>query len=228
MSGLGTLALAMLAFVGGHFLLSSPPVRRPLVAVLGEFAFAGVYSVLALAAFVWMLRAYGQAPYVELWALASWTVSLPGLVMPLAVLLLVGGYSQRNPTAVMQTFAPVDRDPAPGILKITRHPVMWGTGLWALAHIPPNGDAAALLLFGGLAVLALGGTAAIDAKRRAADPAGFARLAAASSNVPFVALLHGRARLRYADIGWWRLALAAALYFALILAHPLIAGVALL
>jgi hypothetical protein len=38
------LTLAVLAFVGGHFLLSSPPVREPVVARVGEPAFSGIYS----------------------------------------------------------------------------------------------------------------------------------------------------------------------------------------
>ena len=38
------LTLAVLAFVGGHFLLSSPPVRGPVVARVGEPAFSGIYS----------------------------------------------------------------------------------------------------------------------------------------------------------------------------------------
>jgi uncharacterized membrane protein len=84
-----------------------------------------------------------------------------------------------------------------------------------------------LLLFGGLAVLALGGTLAIDAKRRASDPAGFARLAAITSNLPFAAMLAGRARLSFADLGWWRLLAAALIYFVFVLAHRFIAGVAL-
>jgi uncharacterized membrane protein len=223
MSGLGELALAATAFVGGHFLLSSPPVRRPLAAAVGEFAFAGVYSVLAIAAFAWMLISYGDAPRVELWPPLPILRFIPMLVMPIAVLLVIGGYSQRNPTAVMQPMAAPGQNPAPGILAITRHPVMWGTGLWALSHIPPNGDAASLILFAGLAVLALGGTIAIDAKRRARDPENFARLAAITSNVPFMAIREGRTRLARLDL--WRLLLAAGVYFALMVAHPWIAGV---
>ncbi|MBM3540060.1 MAG: NnrU protein, partial [Alphaproteobacteria bacterium] len=41
-------------------------MRTPLAAALGEPAFAGLYSVLAVAAFVWMLTSYGKAPHVTL------------------------------------------------------------------------------------------------------------------------------------------------------------------
>lgn len=222
MDGLSGLFTATLAFVGGHFLLSSPKLRGPLAGALGETAFAGLYSVLAIAAFAWMLLSYGKAPHVELWPPLPVLRFIPLSVMPIAILLVIGGYSQRNPTAVMQPVSMTGRDPAPGILTITRHPVMWGIALWAISHIPPNGDAASLILFGGLAVLALGGTAAIDAKRRARDPEAFARLEAVTSNVPFAAIREGRTRL--ARIQPWRLLLAAAAYFALLVAHPGIAG----
>lgn len=224
---IGALALAMVAFVGGHFVVSSAPIRGPLVAWVGERTFAGLYSAVALALFIWSLYAYGAAPYVELWPTPDWARSLPVVVMPLATLLVIAGYGQPNPTAVMQTIPAAGRDPAPGILRVTRHPIMWGIGLWALTHIPANGDAASLILFGGLAALALGGTLAIDAKRRVRDPQGFARLAAVTSNIPFVAMLAGRTQLRYSDLGWWRPLVSALAYFALVFAHPFIAGVPL-
>ena len=78
----------------------------------------------------------------------------------------------------------------------------------AVAHLIVNGELAAQLLFGGIAILAFGGTLAIDAKRRVRDPAGFARLAAQTSNIPMAALIAGRTRLYFGDIGWWRLLLA--------------------
>ena len=228
MSGtLAALVLAVLAFVGGHFLLSSPPVRGALVARLGERGFTGAYSALAIAAFVWMVKAFAAAPRVPVWTPPDWTHFIPVVVMPFAALLFVGSVTVANPTMVMASMAPAGAEPAPGLLKVTRHPMLWSFGLWALAHLAANGHAAAMILFGGLAILALAGTAAIDAKRRARDPAGFGRLASASSNLPLAAIFSGRARLRFADIGWWRLALAALLYAALILAHPFIAGVRL-
>ncbi len=77
-----------------------------------------------------------------------------------------------------------------------------------------------MLFFGGLAVLALAGTLAIDAKRRARDPDGFARLAAHTSNLPLAALITGRGTMRFADIGWWRLGLTALVYVATVAVHP--------
>lgn len=220
---LTNLFLAVLAFVGGHFALSSPPIRGPLAGQLGERAFAAVYSVLAVAAFVWMVKAFAAAPFVPLWDAPRALHMIPVVVMPFACLLFIGSVTGPNPTMVMQSVA-ADADPAPGMLKVTRHPMLWSFGLWALAHLIVNGEAAALMLFGGVAVLALGGTFAIDAKRRARDPQGFARLAVRTSNLPLAALTAGRTRLSFADIGWWRIILAAALYVVLIFVHPFLSG----
>lgn len=217
------LALAVLAFVGGHFLLSSSPMRKPVAGRVGEQVFLGIYSALMVAAFVWVVKAFLAAPLIPLWTAPPAARMIPVIVMPFACLLLVGSLTARNPTMVMQS-VPASGDPAAGLLKVTRHPMMWAIGLWAIAHLFVSGDLAGVLLFSGLAVLALLGTLAIDAKRRARDPAGFARLAAQTSNIPLAALIAGRTRLHYRDIGWWRLLLAAVLYVALILAHPFFSG----
>jgi uncharacterized membrane protein len=54
------LALASVAFVGTHFLMSHP-LRSPLIAKLGEKGFAGLYSLVALLTFGWMIWAYPDA-----------------------------------------------------------------------------------------------------------------------------------------------------------------------
>ena len=60
MSGVVMLALASLAFVGTHFIMSHP-LRAPLVGRLGEKGFAGFYSLVSLLTFGWMIWAYPEA-----------------------------------------------------------------------------------------------------------------------------------------------------------------------
>jgi uncharacterized membrane protein len=234
---LALLAAAVL-FVGGHFALAAPGTRRSLVRSLGEQLFLGLYTALALGSLALLIFAYGRAPYDALWVGSPALRLIPAIVMPFAALLLIGGVSQYNPTTVIAHFDAGERDPAPGILKITRHPVMWAIGLWALAHIPPNGDAASLIFFGSLALLALYGTTRIDAKRREREPDGFRRFAEVTSNLPLAALLSPKTRAFWktaygidplksvwSEIGLWRVTAALALYIALIVAHPWITGV---
>jgi uncharacterized membrane protein len=144
--------------------------------------------------------------------------------MPFAAILVIAGYTTANPTAVGMERSAGDDDPAPGILRVTRHPVLWGLGLWALSHIPPNGDLASLLFFASLAALAFGGTALIDRKKRLALGSNWARLAQVTSNIPFVAILAGRTKLRLYEIGILRLVAGLLLYAVLFLAHPYFTG----
>jgi uncharacterized membrane protein len=222
--GLAELGLAAAFFVGSHFLLSSAPLRARLISLVGERLFPALYSAVALILFAWLLWSYGRAPFLPLWSAPGGAAWLPLLVMPLALLLLVGGYTQPNPTAVVPGKPYDEARPAPGILAVSRHPVMWAIGLWALTHLIVNGDVASVILFGSMAVLALGGTLAIDRRKRRAWGRDWERFAAVTSNLPFAALLAGRTRLSLTEIGWWRIALAAVLYVVLLALHPHLFG----
>ena len=222
--GLLSLVIAGIAFCGSHVLLSSTRLRGSLRDQLGERGFLAVYSLTSLAVFAWFVAAYATAPTIMLWPRQRWTALVPVLVMPLAAILLVAGYSTRNPTAVgMERSARAD-DPAPGILSVTRHPVMWAIGLWAVAHLIANGDLSSVLFFGSLAVLALGGTVLIDRKKQLALGSNWPRLTEVSSNLPFAALVAGRTKLRWRDIGILRIAAGLLLYAVLYLAHPIFTG----
>jgi len=223
-SALLSLVIAGVAFGGTHVLLSSTRLRGSLRDQLGERGFLAVYSVTSLVIFAWFVAAYVGAPTIPLWPRQRWTALVPVVVMPFAAILLVAGYSTRNPTAVgMERSARAD-DPAPGILRVTRHPVMWAIGLWATSHLIANGDLSSLLFFGALALLALGGTVLIDRKKQLALGSNWSRLAEVTSNLPLGALLARRTGLRWRDIGPLRIAAGLLLYVVLYLAHPIITG----
>jgi uncharacterized membrane protein len=223
--GLLSLVIAGIAFCGSHILLSSTRLRGSLRDQLGERGFLAVYSLTALVTFAWFVAAYMRAPTIILWPGQKWNAMVPPLIMPLATILLVAGYSTPNPTAVgMERSARAD-DPAPGILRVTRHPVMWAIGLWAISHMIANGDLRSLLFFGAFAVLALGGTVLIDRKKQLALGSNWSRLAQITSNLPFAALVTGRTRLRWRDIGFLRIAAGLLLYAVFYRGHAIFAGV---
>lgn len=223
-----SLLYAMLAFVGSHFLLSHPPIRTRLIANMGDNVFKGVYSALALATLYWVARAYGAAPYHELWDLAEPGRRLPQIVMPVAFVLLASGLLSRNPTAVGGEHLIRQGMAVRGIFTITRHPFLWGTGLWSLAHLGANGDSAALILFGGMALLSFGGMAAIDHKRAVTLGTDWDTLRGHSSVVPFLAALQGRTTLDWRGIGWWRPLLGLGLYAGGMHGHQAMFGVSAL
>lgn len=218
------LILSVIAFVGGHLLLSSVPVRKPLIGVLGAKGFQGVYSLLVAAAMGWMAWAWTEAPYIALWDPPLWTRWIPMLTMPIIMVMLVAGYTTKNPTTAGQESALGEPEQAKGIVKVTRHPANLAMALWGLVHVVPNPDVAALLLFGGVAGLGIAGTWHIERRRRAAYGADWDRFTAGTSVVPFAAILSGRTSVTLAEIGWWRIAAGVGLYVLVLYTHNYMVG----
>ena len=96
---LDALIAATAVFVFGHFLLSSRPLRAPLVRAFGQGGFLPLYSVLIAAAFLWMLAAYRAAPDTQVWAPDPALNWVPILVMPVAIFLVLAGITSTNPPA---------------------------------------------------------------------------------------------------------------------------------
>jgi uncharacterized membrane protein len=216
------LILATLVFLGAHF-VSSTPLRRTLVEAFSERVYIGLYSTVSLVTIVWMVWAYTKAPYQALWqvpGLRLW----PIVVMPFAFILIVAGLMTSNPTAVMQGGALKREEPARGIIRVTRHPVMWGIILWAAMHMLARGDLASLIFFGGFLFLAAAGTVLIDTRKADALGGDWTRFAEATSNVPFGAIVNGRNRFVFAEIGWKRIGVGLAAFVAFLLAHPFLFG----
>lgn len=215
------LLLATVAFVASHFALSSRWLRPRLLARLGDGPFRLIYGVVALASLAWMVAAFRAAPFIPLWqghAALRW---IAVLAMPVPLIFLVGSLTPANPTLFVHTNG--FKETSPGIFAITRHPMMWGIALASALHILATGDGAALILFGGMIVLALGGTLAIDARKRQNDPEGWAKLVAVTSNLPF------RSRSRPSLTGLiWPIAGGLAAYVLLLIFHRALIGVSAL
>ena len=212
------LALATLAFLATHF-VASTPLRPALVRVIGEWPYRVLYSLVALATLVWMCIAYATAPRELLWGGLR---HLPSAAMPLAFVLIACG-AGRNPTAVGAEKLLMTGDPARGIFRITRHPIMWGLMLWSASHVLARGDTKSTVFFGGFLLLASAGTILID-RRKAGIGEDWARFAAVTSNLPFVAIARGRNRIVWREIGWLRPVIGLAAFGAFFSAHPWLFG----
>lgn len=223
---LGNLALAVAAFVGAHFVLSSLAVRRRVIARVGEGVFRGIYALVALASLIWMLLAYGAAPDAALWRPVPALRNIPLAVMPFACLFVVAGLTTRNVTGIGGETLLDDPHPVRGAATITRHPFLWGVALWGAAHAAANGDVASVLLFGGMTVLALGGMAHIDRRRREAAGAAWGPVAMGSSAIPFLAAIQGRVKIDWPGIGPARILAGLALYAIVLATHEAAFGVA--
>jgi uncharacterized membrane protein len=209
------LALAAFIWFGIHAFIAGSELRWVLARRLGEPAFRAFFSVLSLASLIFLIQAYRRAAFYPLWFAPHPIHWLPLVVMPLALALIVGAFSVPNPTAAGSEKVLERTDAARGVLRITRHPFLWGVALWSGAHLLVTGHIAAILFFGSLCATALRGTSSIDEKRRRTNKVEFARYAEVTSNLPFAAVILGKNRLAWGEL--WVPVLIAALLMAVIL-----------
>jgi uncharacterized membrane protein len=214
------LLLACALFLATHF-VPSTPLRGALVRTLGQWGYTGLYSLVAFAGIGWMIWAYGKAPLEPLW---QGLRLAPAIALPFAFVLLAGGLFARNPTMVGADKLLKSTEPARGMIRVTRHPLMWAFLLWAVAHVLARGDLKSLIFFGTFAVLAGLGTLLMDRRKRQTLGEDWQRFAAVTSHIPFAAILQGRNKFNAAEIGWRNPLIGLALYALFFWFHPTFFG----
>ena len=160
------LVAAALAFVGSHFALSHP-LRAGLVKRLGAGAFQGVYSLVALATFAWLIFAFRAIPPQPLLPWDGATGLLWGaatLLMLAASVLLVGSFIG-NPALPQPNAKALAVHRPKGVFKVTRHPMMWSFALWSLSHVLVSPSVRVMVLSSAIAFLALAGAHMQDRKK---------------------------------------------------------------
>ena len=164
-SALASLVLANLAFLGSHLAMSHP-LRRGMVGVLGQAGFLGIYSLVSAALLVWVVLAFRAAPAADLGGsgTAGWIVAT---VLTLPAMVLLAGSFAGNPALPDPTGKLAIPAEPKGVFRATRHPMMWGIALWALAHMALWWSTRTLITAGTMGVLALLGAHLQDRKKRA-------------------------------------------------------------
>lgn len=177
-------------FVGTHLLLSHP-LRDPIAGRMGERAFQAVYSVVAIATFILVVQAWrGMPPEPPLWPVDDPLWILASLLVLFASILFMGSLIG-NPALPAPNAAAVAQGAPRGVFAITRHPMMWGFALWALAHalvMPTQGQ---IVLSASIAFLALVGSAGQDAKKARLMGDSWRHWAARTSFLPFARQIGG-------------------------------------
>ena len=163
-----SLLAASVAFVGSHFALSHP-LRAPLVGALGENGFRILYSLVALATFIWAATAFrsvgaGGTPLWDGMSDAIWIVVT--IIMLVASVLLAGSFV-RNPALPDARASRNAALPVHGVFHVTRHPMMWSFALWAAAHVLVSPTPRQWIMAGAIGFLALAGAHMQDRKKRA-------------------------------------------------------------
>jgi uncharacterized membrane protein len=223
------LIAAAVVFLLLHLLVSGTRLRDTIISLIGQGTYMGLFSLASLAALIWIGVAFGAArggPGDTVYWMSTGTTRIVQLFIQFAaVLFIVPGLMTRNPTSVGQGRASEDQDVVQGMLRITRHPFLWGVAIWAGGHLLVNGDVASMIFFGAFLVLSLTGTVSIDAKRQRALGATWQEFARKTSNVPFGAIAGGRQSLSIIEIGYLRIGAAVVVYLFLLGAHHHVFGV---
>ncbi|MDO9242321.1 MAG: NnrU family protein [Rhodocyclaceae bacterium] len=144
------LILGLVLFLGIHSVrIFANDWRDAQVARMGELRWRGVYALFAIAGLALIIWGYGlaRADPVVLWLPPAWTRHLAALLTVPAFILLVAAYL-----------------PGSHIKAKIGHPMVAGVKVWALAHLPANGNLADATLFGAFLVWAIADF--VSARRR--------------------------------------------------------------
>lgn len=223
MDGITNLAAAMTAFVASHLILSHP-LRPWLAERLGEQRFLGLYSVVGLGTFGWVIWArLGVEAEPPLWIAGPRIWDVASLVMLFASVLLAGSLvgnpaapDPRGDTGPIRT--------ARGVYAITRHPMMWAFVLWAIVHILLWGSRANLIVSGGILFLALLGMVGQDFKKLRLQGGRWRDWMDRTAFIPFAGQISGRARWRTARPGWGAFIGGLVIFLGATWVHPLTGG----
>ncbi|MCG2841021.1 NnrU family protein [Sandaracinobacter sp. RS1-74] len=181
--------LLLAAFVLTHIGLATPFARDRLVARLGEKGFLGVYSLVSLLLLGGAIFAYRQLDPYPVWAAPGWAWLFSSALMLGASILFVGSLTPANKGLAG---VPVDERPASGVLRITRHPMMWAFAIWAIVHAWMSGSLPTVVLAFGIGALALIGAAHQDVKKRRLLGGNWVRYERQTSYWPLGAQFSGR------------------------------------
>ena len=215
-----SLILAALAWIAVHIGVAGTRLRGVIVRAIGEGPFRGAFVIASFALIYWLVSSYHYAGEVQgLWAFAHWLRVICMLLMLPALVLFVGSVTVRNPTSVAGAKALAAAQPARGILRVTRHPMLWSFAIWAGVHLLMVGTVGGIVFFGAFLLTALAGMPSLDAKIARRDPQHWPAYARVTSIVPCVAIAQGRNRFDFAEYGWWRLGSALVLWYLIGGAH---------
>jgi len=209
MNGWVLFAGGLMLFFGIH-LIGVSRLRDRIVSAAGEMPWKGVVTLLALAGLAAIVIGFRQTPYAPiLYAPPLWAEYLPLLAMPFALIGFVGAYTSKD------------------IKRITRHPMLWGVALWAASHLAANGTGPDVALFGSFLLFSLLMQPLADAKAARRDPTGWAEMKRATSAIPYLAILQGRAGPKQGDFAVKAALHGVAAYAAVLVIHAWLLGVAI-
>jgi uncharacterized membrane protein len=130
------LGLGVVLFALCHLTLALPKANDPLRRKLGKLYGPG-FGLLSLIPLVLIILGWRMSPFVPVYDPPSWG-RFATFVLVLPAFLCLGIFLFRG-----------------NWRQLLRLPLAWGVAVWSLGHLLANGDAASLVLFGGMLIYAL-------------------------------------------------------------------------
>ena len=217
-----TVGLLWLLFGVLHVGLATRRPRAALVARLGERGFTTLFSLIAAVMFVVVVRFYANhrlegAPGLALGDVVAlrWPLmAMIGFGIALALASLVSSYAASPMAILTHTVRPPH-----GLERITRHPFFMGFALASLAHVLLATRLVGAVFQAGIATVMIVGAWHQDRKLLVLRGRPYEAYLAATSAVPFVAILAGRQRLVWRELPYGALAACAAIAVSLRVVH---------
>jgi len=194
--------LLWLVFGGLHIGLASGPTRTRLVAHLGEWGFAGLFSLAAAVSFTLLVTYYAAHRAEGAGGLALGEVGPLRWVLMASIVagvILVTAGLLAYPRMPMARFGPRTWTPR-GIERVTRHPFFAGMALVAVPHALLATHLVGTIFAAGFALLAIAGARHQDAKLLTLRGRPYGDYLAATSALPFAAILSGQQRLAWGEL----------------------------
>ena len=216
------LIIAMIAFVGTHFLMSHP-LRATMVKAIGAGGFRIAYSLVAVVTFIWIIRAFGRAPISDpLWPVGNGLLAVASALMLFGSILFAGSWFG-NPALPYRPKAKEHAAaPARGAFAITRHPMMWSFAIWALVHLLVSPQPRVVVLTLGIAFMALVGSYGQDHKKKLLMGDAWADWTSRTSFMIFGNQLTRRTGWSTALPGWTAVIAGTAIWLIATWAHPIL------
>ncbi len=220
-----TIALYWMLFGGTHLALATGRLRAWLVDRLGAQGFVYAFSLVAAVTYGLLVHAYAGLRFDGAAGLALAAVPLARYVLYgvafVGVTLAIAGVLvfPASPMAPPGMVTPGAVRPPRGLARITRHAFFAGTAMLAAAHALLATRLTGVVFFAGTFLLVTFGARLQDRKLLRRHGAPYAQYLAATSGIPFAAILAGRQRLVWRELPVGLLAISALLTAALRMLH---------
>jgi uncharacterized membrane protein len=219
------LALACAFFLCIHLMISGTVLKEQIISGIGKIAYYALFSLFSIAGLAWICFAYAFAVNdplnAHLWDAPLFLKIIALVGNFIAIQLIVVGVLSPSPTNLLALRGLPEKS-VYGVIRITRHPILAGIGVWAVMHMLCDGNVASWVFFGSILGLCALGANNIDRKRTAVQGEAYTSIKKRTSIIPFVAVIEGRTAFAAEELGAAKMLLAASVFSVFAVLHELL------